>query len=430
MLTSLSHTMDSTPPDITHSPNQNRQSHERLPALDGLRGIAILLVMMLHFGGSERLPGLKTMNLSWLEQAYFKVVDAGTCGVDLFFVLSGFLITGILLSTKDSAHYFRNFYVRRTLRIFPLYYGILIVLFCLLPWVLNGSSSALEQMADRQTALWFYCANLPIAWEGATAYTVDWLQLSHFWSLAVEEHFYLIWPAVVFAFSRKTLMRICVGCMFIALTMRLVLSGSGHWWAAYALTPCRMDGLALGALVALAAHGLHGIRRLLPLAVVVTPLAFILGLALLAVKAKVPSSGSAIGSLFITLYALFFGGLIVLAVTRSMGTMAYGFFSNRFLKFLGKYSYGLYVFHHLLRPVFKEIIPLDALVTLTGSSFSGLFLFAVLAILLSIIPAWLSWHLFEKHFLKLKRYFSYETPKDAPTTPERPSISMGLAKSA
>jgi peptidoglycan/LPS O-acetylase OafA/YrhL len=430
MLTSLSRTTEWTSRDVALPANQGQQGHERLPALDGLRGIAILLVMLLHFGGSEKLPGLKKLDLSWVEQAYLKVVDAGACGVDLFFVLSGFLITGILFSTKDSSRYFRNFYLRRTLRIFPLYYGILITLFFLLPRLPLGNLSAVHQMADRQAGLWFYCANVMIAWEETTVYNIDWLQFSHFWSLAVEEHFYLIWPAIVFALNRKTLMKVCGGCILFALVLRLILSGSGHGWSAYVLTPCRIDGLALGSWLALAARGPHGMSRLRPWAWIVTPLAFILVLALSFAKAKAPAASWAIGSLSSTLYAFFFGGFIVFAVTSSTSSLIYGLFSMRSLTFLGQYSYGLYVFHYLLRPVFKEIIPIDALITWSGSSFLGLLLFAALAILLSIIPAWLSWHLFEKHFLKLKRYFSYETRNGARATPQRPSIPLGLAKSA
>jgi peptidoglycan/LPS O-acetylase OafA/YrhL len=191
-----------------------------------------------------------------------------------------------------------------------------------------------------------------------------------------------------------------------------------------------MDGLALGSWLALAARGPHGMSRLLPWARIVTPLAFILVLSLSFAKAKAPAASWAIGSLSSTLYAFFFGGFVVFAVTSSASGLAYGLFSNRFLTFMGKYSYGLYVIHYLLRPVFKEVIPIDALVAWSGSPFVGLFLFATLAIMLSIIPAWLSWHLFEKHFLKLKRYFSYETKGDSAATPDRPSLSLELAKSA
>ncbi len=95
------------------------QTGAHIPALDGLRGAAILLVMLLHFGGSETDPGLARTALPALGRVYLWVADNGACGVDLFFVLSGFLITGILFDARESRHYFRNFYARRALRIFP-----------------------------------------------------------------------------------------------------------------------------------------------------------------------------------------------------------------------------------------------------------------------------------------------------------------------
>src|SRR5882672_5687186 len=100
---------------------------QRIPALDGLRGVAILMVLLNHFLPDRNYAPSRVM--TWLSNA----ARSGWAGVDLFFVLSGFLITGILIEAKASPHYFRNFYMRRVLRIFPLYYGALVLVFVILP---------------------------------------------------------------------------------------------------------------------------------------------------------------------------------------------------------------------------------------------------------------------------------------------------------
>jgi peptidoglycan/LPS O-acetylase OafA/YrhL len=401
-----------------------------VPALDGLRGLAILLVMLLHFGASETLPGLKKMDLSWIERAYLKVADAGGCGVDLFFVLSGFLITGILFDTKACSRYFRTFYLRRTLRIFPLYYGVLLGIFCLAPLLSLANSPAWIKVADCQMGLWLYCSNIVMAWEKASVYDVDWLQLGHFWSLAVEEHFYLIWPAVVFACSRKSLMKVCVGCMAAALALRLGFCGIGHKWSAYVLSPCRMDALALGGWLALAGRGPGGMRGLLPLARYLMPLSVVLVLALSIAKTEIPTAAWAIGALSSSLYAVFFGGVLVFAVCCRAGSFGERFYCNRLLRTVGKYSYGLYVLHYLLRPTLHRLIPVESLAVWTGSTFLGLFIYAGLAMAVSLIAAWLSWHLVEKHFLKLKKYFTYQRKEESVPAVNRPAAILSLAQNA
>src|SRR6185295_3788466 len=171
-----------------------------MDALDGLRGLAIVLVLLVHFVGDDTPHGT-------LERWATRLANYGTWGVDLFFVLSGFLITGILYDSKTKAHYFRNFYVRRTLRIFPLYYGVLFALFVLLPVVPLAYPSGLSESLGHQAWLWSYASNLYVSLKGTWAALP---YVSHFWSLAVEEHFYLVWPIVVLAFAKRTLLAICV----------------------------------------------------------------------------------------------------------------------------------------------------------------------------------------------------------------------------
>ena len=149
-----------------------------MPVLDGVRGLAIALVLVLHFIGDAR-------PTSSFERGLMFVCGYGGYGVDLFFVLSGFLITGILCDARSDRFYFRNFYMRRALRIFPLYYAVLALLFWVIPRIPALNGPTLQALLSRQGWAWLYGANLLDAWRGEFSLPY----IDHFWSLAVEEHF-------------------------------------------------------------------------------------------------------------------------------------------------------------------------------------------------------------------------------------------------
>ncbi|MBI5083418.1 MAG: acyltransferase, partial [Acidobacteria bacterium] len=170
-----------------------------MPPLDGIRGLAILLVLLLHFRAPDLTHPLKG------------ILGLGWTGVQLFFVLSGFLITGILLDTRSCSNYFSSFWMRRTLRIFPLYFLALSVFLVAAPAVLPVPKEALPPAAD-QVYYWTYLNNwIPMGEEGRLVHV-----LGHFWSLAVEEQFYLVWPVVVWLVPPRMLLRGCaVACLLI-----------------------------------------------------------------------------------------------------------------------------------------------------------------------------------------------------------------------
>jgi peptidoglycan/LPS O-acetylase OafA/YrhL len=176
----------------TPEPAPSALPRGHIPALDAIRGLAIVVVTLYRFGGGGYGPA-RAIDHSWF-------VELGQRGVDLFFVLSGFLITGILFDAKGKEHYFHNFYVRRALRIFPLYYGALASAIFVLPWMSDSLSESLRLAVDAQAWLWLYGANILQSVRG------QWClgPLNHFWSLAIEEHFYLAWPAVIYFTSRRT----------------------------------------------------------------------------------------------------------------------------------------------------------------------------------------------------------------------------------
>jgi peptidoglycan/LPS O-acetylase OafA/YrhL len=388
-----------------------------LPGLDGVRGLAILMVMAVHFVGG-------TSARSHVQRVVVKAASFGVLGVDLFFVLSGFLITGLLLEAKGEPRFFRNFYARRTLRIFPLYYFVLGVLFLVIP-ALTTPSPLLEVARQHQAWLWTYTANFYIA---ATSSWTSLTYVSHFWSLAIEEHFYLVWPLVVFTFRREVLERICLGVIAAGLALRIVLVLSGmSELSVSVLTPCRIDTLAVGALLALLVRregiGVRLVDRAPVLVLGFAGAIFVVSLFGVLTKPWVPVLHQVRGSL----YALFFGALTLVSLgqsTRPGAALAARIFRGPLLGFFGKYSYGLYVYHGLFTWYLVEVRANEWLDRFFRYHHSLTILArAMLGVGVSVAVAVLSYELMEKKFLGLKRYFAAEPPSAPPAmSPAVPEV--------
>ncbi len=369
-------------------PTIARPKSSYIPALDGIRGIAILMVMFYHFSDPTLGGG-----------PLLKLFKLGVSGVDLFFVLSGFLITGILFDAKSNPYYFRDFYIRRSLRIFPLYYGVLIAVLVVLPQFHVIIDPVILQ---HQAWLWSYLSNFLVG--GSEVTTLN--RLGHFWSLAVEEQFYLVWPLMIFCCSRKTGLVLCVSCMLLSIGSRIHAVAENTAETAhritYSCTQCRMEALAVGAFLALVARGPTGSHSLIRCGrFLAAATALQLGLlAVIHMAARLP-----MGSLDVARYSLcawLAGVLVILAVVSPPSSRLGRLIGSRFLRFFGKYSYGLYVFHWMLLPSFKKFFPAEQLIARLGSPLAGQLSYIVLAIGMSVVAAQLSWHLFEKHFLGLK----------------------------
>lgn len=365
----------------------------RIPALDGLRGIAILLVMLYHF---------TTSYIHSFGGVFYQVSNVGWCGVDLFFVLSGFLITGILCDAKSAQHYFQNFYMRRVLRIFPLYYGFLFALFVLLPLV-HEFSPFIRHHISEQIWLWCYLTNFECSY--FPAFTNQ-LRLGHFWSLAVEEQFYLIWPAVVFWCRSETAVRISSICIGAALAFRLLLvMDHTSPLTIYFLIPCRMDSLATGALCALLVRSDFNPGRLLRRARLITVVSGAELVYILCWRANSNWDNPVMQSVGFSLLAFFFGGLILLALDTSKRNFLPWILSCPLLVLFGFYSYALYVFHFPLVRVFDRWFSVNRLSVDLHSRSLGLGAHVLCSSLVLLFVAVLSWHLFEKHFMKMKSHF-------------------------
>ncbi|MGH7437649.1 MAG: acyltransferase family protein, partial [Polyangiaceae bacterium] len=210
-----------------------------LPALDGLRGVAILLVAVHMLGMLDAPRGVVASALS-------SALARGWAGVQLFFVLSGFLITGILLDTQSADNALPTFFARRFLRILPLYYLVLFVAFVVAP-LLGPVPPALAHDRAHQIWFWTYLSNWVLPYEaGSRAFP-------HFWSLAVEEQFYLVWPFVLRNRSPASCVRVCLGVAIASLAIRIgFLAAHLPSGAIYVFSVTRMDALALGGAAAAA----------------------------------------------------------------------------------------------------------------------------------------------------------------------------------
>lgn len=374
----------------------------RSPVIDGLRGLAVLQVIIFHFA----IIGCKLeLGAALWEQIYWHVAGIGWAGVDLFFVISGFLITGILFESRNGARYYRTFYLRRTIRIFPLYYMSLAFAFGIAPFVLrlmNSKEDVIRELIQPSTQAfaWLYLLNWRIGlggWSGVSVY------LRHFWSLSIEEQFYLGWPFIVRTLERRRLMAVCSLMILMSLGLRLTFFLLGMPLAAFCVTFCRLDSLAIGGIVALAMRDIRDwaiIRKVAPFS---TALALIGLIVLLGVTRDVSYDKVWMGTIGLSLWGIFFGSLLVLALEAKTKDVLYRTSSWPFLRFLGKYSYCLYICHQPLIEALAHFgVQSDHLARILKSRLLAILAVNGIGFSLAILIALLSWHLFEKQLLKLK----------------------------
>jgi peptidoglycan/LPS O-acetylase OafA/YrhL len=331
------------------------------------------------------------------------VADGGWSGVDLFFVLSGFLITDILLDAKGKPHYFRNFYVRRVLRIFPVYYAALFLYFVIFPILPHlGFAAYVEGSRGDQVWFWTYLTNFRLSWLGHWYPNVV---PNVYWSLSVEEHFYLLWPAVVWLTDRRRLVWVCVALLAGALGLRILLYATGAGPIPnYVLTPCRLDSIAAGGLIAVLVRE-RGIDPLLPWARagLVAGLALVAGIAVRegAFRESTPLMSTVGYSVLWTL----FGSLLVLSLASAPGRPLHRIFTARPMAAFGKYSYAIYLLHAPIGSFLTDVLRPKDVPHVLKSQLPGMLYYGVATTLAAFLAAWLSWHLLEKHFLRLKRFF-------------------------
>ena len=337
-----------------------------------MRAIAVVMVMVFHMAQqAERLTSF---------------ISPTKTGVDLFFALSGFLITGILLkSNAGDWHEVRTFYVRRALRIFPLYYAYLALL------AIVGTPISLCFLIYTQN--FFITAGVPV------------FGPNHLWSLAVEEQFYLVWPFIVLFLPRRMLMKVLVGVIAFAFLIRIPMYF--HGLDPYYFTPSRIDALACGGVIALLLYQ-GKLARARPVLFVL----FVLGIVITLLEAATANRFPHLEWIQLTKYsvlAMLYASAIGLLVTGAPQWIALPLKSRPF-RFVGRISYGLYVFHPTAFYVaHRYLVPEGHLILLTIAGFALAFALALT-----------SWYGMERYMVSLKDRFAPErtrfpNPKDLQT---------------
>ena len=390
----------------------DRSSNRFIPALEGVRGYAFIVVFLVHYQPSNARPAH-----FWLYP-WFLLLNAGWLVVPLFFALSGYLITQILYNSKGRAGYFKVFYGRRALRVFPLYY--LTILFCF-------AVVAYKRWWWNWHAIVYF-----LYLQNFTRHPNFWvlgnhIDTSHFWSLAVEEHFYLAWPVVIWlSSSRKQLLRCCygvlIGCFAVRVAWPLLEPFGFSLQLAYVSTLTRVDGILCGAIVALSTRE-NGVPEWLKKSAVATVL---IGIAILfsegilyghskpedyATVVWMTPLGNAIST-----------ALLVLLLREE--TWLSKACSKKWVCKLGSLSYGLYVFHYLYCDYFVHtVVP-------RWTPVCGAFLASCLSMTLAFGITWtiafIAYHLVELPGQKAKRFLTYG-PKTAPR-PQTGKAGEDLAK--
>jgi peptidoglycan/LPS O-acetylase OafA/YrhL len=355
---------------------QSLRPRKYIPQFDGLRGIAILAVLLAH--------------LAYIPQISFaRIFEYGRMGVDLFFVLSGFLITGILVDSKQLKNYFRNFYARRALRIWPVYYAVLAVFFVLIPLFFGHNAF---DTGERTWGYYVtYTQNLFLSFHHAAP-------LQPTWSLAVEEQYYAGWALVVFLFGRAALRNWLIGMILFSTALRAIAYFHGASLEfLHDFTLCRLEPLATGGLAALWLRSPRINLLRWSRGAWIGVLLGLGGITLVLVDWGVRTvifNYAFVASLLASLVAL-----ALAATPSSVG----GLLCQRWLTYTGKISYGIYLIHV---PVFMAISYL-AQRTYGGANLSryAQILLALAAFLAVAVIASLSWRYFEQPILRWKEKF-------------------------
>jgi peptidoglycan/LPS O-acetylase OafA/YrhL len=372
-------------------PSQLSEFKVHLPALDGLRGVAILAVLFFHYAG-----GTPKQSHSFFIDSISMVISFGWTGVDLFFVLSGFLITGILYDTRNSTRYYRNFYARRILRIFPAYYLMLTIYLLLTPYLhLHWKPAHL-----------FFLAYLgypaALVWTDLQIIS-PFIVVDHLWSLSAEEQFYFAWPWMIAKLkSREAILLACAALSGGAILLRTAILASHRLdpsWA-YGFLPCRMDSLALGAsLAVLVRSPWYGLWQKWAAPGLITAIGVLL--IICETRHSVDRYDPVIATIGYSVIAIAYGALL-LGSLRERGWLEH-VFSSRLLRLFGKYSYGLYLYH---LPLAAVLNPLKVyLIAETHSFLTGRAIYLASAFVINLMIAVLSFHLFESPILRFKSHF-------------------------
>jgi len=374
-----------------------------MPELDTVRGIAILMVFLFH--GFEDFSPPSSHVPGW-ERLFLSAVSVGWTGVNLFFVLSGFLITGILLDSANRPRYYSRFYFRRALRILPAYYLLIAVLVLLgrLGFVQHRVSWAFAGLSV------IYLSNVTPLFGVARDY-------SPLWSLAVEEHFYLLWPAAVRTFKRNGLVAAAVAiCLCEPVFRAFAVARGGLWWGPY--TWLSADGLALGSLLAVFVRSSRGSRVNV---LKVAGWAALIGIAALIASLAVPR----FMAISLRATCVNYVSLSLIAAVLWLGTGPYRRFVNlRILSFYGFISYGLYLIHALIFNLYNDVTIKVARSLHVGDRFGVCLIRLVAVLAIATAVAYVSRTTYEEFFLRMKSKLGAKREEPQPERCAEPLLPM------
>jgi peptidoglycan/LPS O-acetylase OafA/YrhL len=358
-----------------------------MPELDVVRGVAVLAVAFYHLLSyqSFHITDVDTV-LGMVVSTVAKLSRIGWSGVHLFFVLSGFLITGILLEARSRPHYYRRFYSRRALRILPAYLTVL-------PVVLLFGAASPEFIGFSL----IFLANLTPIFGVEIGYGV-------LWSLAVEEHFYLVWPTVLRRFRASTVAMLAAGIFLATPIARAIGFAHGYNHQIYFYTWFVSDGLALGAVMAVLMRHPRATRAVVvrtTVAILVATLAALVVLRPFGIMTRNRMLGA---SLQFTMLDLCFACVIVFVLLAGSGRWKRVVLRPT-LMFFGWLSYGLYLWHELIFQIIETFFQ-KRLPTLAGSEPGPVVLRSALELSIAIVIAYLSRRYLEEYFLRMKDRFS------------------------
>jgi peptidoglycan/LPS O-acetylase OafA/YrhL len=351
-----------------------------IPQLDGIRGLAIILVVSFHYFG------------------YIPLFSFGWCGVDLFFVLSGYLITSRLIASQKQKDHLKKFYINRALRILPLYYLTLILFYAGINLLLKKENF---HSFDFYRSNWISFALFFQNWTFIHSGQVKENFLDHYWTLAVEEQFYLVWPFFLYYFHKqKYFYKLVFVLVLLIIMLRIFLYVQYPQWQDYRHyfynTFCRMDAFLIGGCLFLLQKNNKASRF--------TGYYFgaflvvILGMFFIGDMSHVNPFISTIGY---TLIAITFAGLIH-TVSENSSKFLSIIFNYKWIRFTGKISYGLYIFHWILLIALESRVQQWLLKFIHFSNQRAHLLSLIICLAISYIISVISYFYFELYFLKQK----------------------------
>jgi len=303
----------------------------------------------------------------------------------------------------------KKFYVKRVFRIVPVYYAILLLRFIVLPQIFSSESSPFQQIVGSQIWYWLFGNNILVVQLGRHPDQ----SLAHLWYVAVLVQFIVIWPFIVWVFKRKYLPWFCFACLILSLTYRIYIldvnfESYKSILSAYLLLPSRVGSLAVGALAASVIHKSDLIAVVRPwLKLVMVMCVFILVTVFILMGGLAMSSWEAL-TFGMTMSSVFWVSWLLVIVSGPAGGVCNKILANPCMRFIAKYSYGMYIFHLPLISIMKKAaghIPQGLMASSVGQVAVVVMLITT-CVLLSMIAAFISWHIFEKHIIGLGKRFA------------------------